>query len=204
MPCLRELFIFTTCSRQGWYDNGSELRTQSTEFMRKTSVTFKSKAKKIKLLLLDVDGVLTDGRIFLDNQGNELKAFHVRDGHGIKLAQRSGITVGIITGRKSEVVNIRARELGIQEVHQGAHDKIRVYDSIIEKFRLRDDEVAYMGDDVVDLDIFKRVGIAVAVADADASVKPHVDIIMKSEGGRGAVREFINLILKHQNSPHRS
>lgn len=172
--------------------------------MRKTSTNFKSKAKKIKLLLLDVDGVMTDGRIFLDNQGNELKAFHVRDGHGIKMAQRSGVVVGIITGRKSEVVNIRARELGIQEVHQGAHEKIGIYDSVIAKFQLRDDEVAYMGDDVVDLDIFKRVGIAATVADADPSIMSHVDIIMKAKGGRGAVREFINLILKYQNKPHLS
>src|SRR5512145_3388973 len=91
----------------------------------KTSVrsTARSRAKMIRMLLLDVDGVLTDGRIILDNQGNELKAFHVRDGHGIKLAQRAGITVGIITGRKAEVVNVRARELGIDEVHKGAHEK---------------------------------------------------------------------------------
>ena len=89
--------------------------------MNKTKTAIQSKAKKIKLLLLDVDGVLTDGRILLDNQGNELKAFHVRDGHGIKMAQKAGIIVGIITGRISEVVNIRARELGITEVHQGAH-----------------------------------------------------------------------------------
>ena len=114
--------------------------------------SLQSKAKKIKLLLLDVDGVLTDGTIILDNQGNELKAFHVSDGHGIKLAQKAGIVIGIITGRKSEVVNIRARELGITEVHQGAHEKIAVYESDPEKYGLRDDEVAYMGDDVVDVD----------------------------------------------------
>jgi len=95
--------------------------------MRKTRTNLLTKSRKIKLLLLDVDGVLTDGRIFLDNHGNELKAFHVRDGHGIKLAQRAGIIIGIITGRKSEAVNIRARELGIQEVHQGAIEKIAVY-----------------------------------------------------------------------------
>lgn len=166
--------------------------------MRKTKVSFKSKVKKIKLLLLDVDGVLTDGGIILDNQGNELKAFHVRDGHGIKMAQQAGIIVGIITGRKSEVVNIRARELGIQEVHQGAHDKISVYDSVIAKYGLRDNEVAYMGDDVVDLDIFKRAGMAVTVADADPAVRPFVDMTTKAAGGRGAVREFINLILKIQ------
>ncbi|MCK9419400.1 MAG: 3-deoxy-manno-octulosonate-8-phosphatase KdsC [Nitrospirae bacterium] len=172
--------------------------------MRKTKTTIQSKAKKIKLLLLDVDGVLTDGRIMLDNQGNELKAFHVRDGHGIKMAQKAGIIVGIITGRKSEVVNIRARELGIKEVYQGTHEKIEVYESILKKFGFRSDDVAYMGDDVVDAGIFKRTGLAVTVADADPSVMPHVDMVTKTAGGRGAVREFINLILKHQGKLHTS
>ncbi len=166
--------------------------------MRKTRQSLRVKAKKIKLLLLDVDGVLTDGTIVLDNRGNELKSFHVRDGHGIKLAQHSGITVGIITGRTSEVVNIRARELGIQEVHQGAHRKILAYESIIEKYDVHDGEVAYMGDDIVDSEIFKRVGLAVGVADADPAIRQQVDMITKTEGGRGAVREFINFLLKSQ------
>ncbi len=166
--------------------------------MKKIKPGLRSKAKKIKLLLLDVDGVLTNGSIILDNRGNELKAFHVRDGHGIKLAQRAGIIIGIITGRKSEAVNIRARELGIQEVHQDARDKIAAYEALIAKYGVRDDEVAYMGDDVVDRDIFKRVGIAVAVSDADPAVRPHVDMITKAEGGRGAVREFINFVLKNR------
>jgi 3-deoxy-D-manno-octulosonate 8-phosphate phosphatase (KDO 8-P phosphatase) len=170
--------------------------------MKKTRSSIQAKTKKIKLLLLDVDGVLTDGSIILDSRGNEVKAFHVRDGHGIKLAQRAGIEIGIITGRKSEVVNIRARELGIQEVHQGAHDKIIVYDALMNKYGLSDDEVAYMGDDIVDLDIFKRVGIAVTVADCDPSVKPHADLVTKAAGGRGAVREFINLILKNRDKHH--
>ncbi len=172
--------------------------------MRKTRQSLRAKARKIKLLLLDVDGVLTDGTIILDNHGNELKAFHVRDGHGIKLAQRSGIIVGIITGRKSEVVNIRARELGIQEVHQGAHEKIIAYEAIIAKYGIVDSEVAYMGDDVVDLEIFQRVGIAVGVANADPAIRPYVDLITKTEGGRGAVREFINFILKRQSKPQAS
>jgi len=128
--------------------------------MKKTRTSLRTRAKKIKLLLLDVDGVLTDGSIILDSHGNERKAFHVRDGHGIKMAQRSGILIGIITGRTSEVVTIRARELGIQEVHQGAHEKIQVYESILAKYGMRDEETAYMGDDVVDIDIFKRTGIA--------------------------------------------
>ncbi len=166
--------------------------------MRKTKTTLQSKAKKIKLLLLDVDGVLTDGRIILDNEGNEFKAFHVRDGHGIKMVQQAGVIVGIITGRKSEVVNIRARELGIKEVFQGTHEKTAVYDSLLIKYGFRDDDVAYIGDDVVDVGIFKRTGLAVTVADADPSVKPHVDMVTKTAGGRGAVRELINLILKHQ------
>jgi len=167
--------------------------------MRKSKQSIQLKARKIKLLLLDVDGVMTDGSILLDNLGNEIKAFHVRDGHGIKLAQKAGIVVGIITGRKSEVVMIRARELGITEVHQGARDKIIVYNKVISKYKLQNNEVAYVGDDVVDLGIFDRVGLAVAVADADPSVKPHVDLITKTAGGRGAVREVINLILRCQS-----
>ena len=169
--------------------------------MRPTQRTIQSKAKKIKLLLLDVDGVMTDGTIILDKQGNETKAFHVRDGLGIKLAQKAGIIIGIITGRSSEVVNVRARELDIREVHQGAREKIAVYDLLVSKYGLRDEEVAYIGDDIVDVSIFKRVGFAAAVADADPSVKPHVDMITKTEGGRGAVREVINLILKNRAKP---
>ncbi len=166
--------------------------------MRKTKTSVQTKAKNIKMLLLDVDGVMTDGRIILDNQGNELKAFHVRDGHGIKLAQKAGLIIGIITGRKSEVVNIRARELGITEVHQGAHEKIVIYDQILKKYGFRDAEVAYMGDDIVDLAIFKRVALAVTVADADPAVKPFIDLVTRAAGGQGAVRELINLILKKQ------
>ncbi len=170
--------------------------------MTKIKQSLRLKTKKIKLLLLDVDGVLTDGRIILDNHGNELKAFHVRDGHGIKLAQKAGITIGIITGRKSNVVILRAQELGIQEVHQGVHDKISVYESLIEKYHLQDDEVAYMGDDVVDLSIFRRVGIAATVSDSDPFIQPFVDVVTKTSGGRGAVREFINFLLKNQNKLH--
>jgi 3-deoxy-D-manno-octulosonate 8-phosphate phosphatase (KDO 8-P phosphatase) len=166
--------------------------------MKKTIASLAGRAKKIKLLLLDVDGVMTDGRIILDSRGNETKAFHVRDGHGIRLLQKAGIVVGIITGRSSEVVNIRARELGIPEVHQGAKDKIAVYEEIVSKYNLQDDEVAYVGDDEVDLSIFKRVGFAAAVADADPCVKPHVHLVTRSAGGRGAVREVINFILKNK------
>lgn len=166
--------------------------------MKKSVQSLKAKAKKIKMLLLDVDGVLTDGRIILDNQGNELKAFHVRDGHGIKLAQRAGIVIGIITGRKAEVVNIRARELAIDEVHQGALDKIRVYESILDRYGLGDSEIAFIGDDIVDAGILRRVGLSVTVADCDPAVRPIVDMITKAAGGRGAVREVVNLLLASQ------
>src|SRR5512135_1947390 len=166
--------------------------------MNKTKQSLHAKAKKIRLLLLDVDGVLTDGRIILDNQGNELKAFHVRDGHGIKLAQRAGIVIGIITGRKAEVVNVRARELGIEEVHQGSLKKIIVYDSLVAKYGLRDEEIAYIGDDIVDAGILRRVGLAVTVADCDPAVRPFADWITKSCGGCGAVREAVNFILASQ------
>ena len=167
---------------------------------RETAPGLRSRAKRIKMLLLDVDGVLTDGRIILDNQGNELKAFHVRDGHGIKLAQRAGIVIGIITGRKSEVVNVRARELKIEEVHQGALDKIQVYTDLLGKYGLRDDQVAYIGDDVVDVGILRRVGLAISVADCDPAVVPFVQMRTRAAGGRGAVREAINLILKVQGA----
>jgi len=167
--------------------------------MRKqTKAALRAKAKKIKMLLLDVDGVLTDGRIILDNQGNELKAFHVRDGHGIKLAQRAGIVIGIITGRKAEVVNVRARELGITEVHQGALDKIRVYEAVLERYGLHDAEVSFIGDDIVDAAILKRVGLAVTVADCDPAVRLFAHLVTRAEGGRGAVRETITLILESQ------
>jgi 3-deoxy-D-manno-octulosonate 8-phosphate phosphatase (KDO 8-P phosphatase) len=175
---------------------------KKAKIKKKSNAFIQSRTRKIKLLLLDVDGVLTDGRIILDSRGNELKAFHVRDGLGIKLAQRAGIMVGIITGRRSEVVDLRARELGIQEVHQGALDKITVYDALLEKYQLRDDEVAYIGDDIVDMDIFHRAGIAVAVADSDPAIKSHVDLVTKTYGGRGAVREFINILLKKRDKLH--
>lgn len=152
---------------------------------------------KIKLLLLDVDGVLTDGRIIYDHHGVETKAFDVKDGHGIKLVQRAGIEVGIITGRTSEVVNVRARELGIGIVHQGAKNKLLPYREILAARGLVDEEVAYVGDDIVDLPILRRVGFAVAVADALEDVKPLVDYVTRHRGGRGAVREVCDLILRN-------
>lgn len=150
----------------------------------------------IKLLLLDVDGVLTDGRITYDNQGNELKSFDVKDGHGLKLLQRAGIAVGIITGRRSEVVARRAAELGIDILYQGALKKLDPYLEILEKTSLQDEQIAYMGDDLIDLPLLRRVGFSATVADAHPEVLPLVDYVTTRAGGRGAVREVCDLLLK--------
>lgn len=155
-------------------------------------------ARNIKLLILDVDGVLTDGSIILDNDGNELKSFNVRDGHGIKMVGRAGVKVAIITGRFSKVVERRARELGITEVYQRCHIKSVAYDHLLEKYGVTDEEVAYVGDDIVDLSLLNRVSLPVAVADATEEAKGSAIFVTKNGGGRGAVREVCELLLKAQ------
>jgi len=156
--------------------------------------------KKIKLLILDVDGVMTDGRIVFDSNGVETKFFNVKDGHGIKMLQRSGIEVGIISGRESQVVANRAVELGIVHVFQKSLDKLVPYRQMLETTGLTDEQVAFVGDDVIDLPILRRVGFAAAVADAVAEVFPHVHFVTKNRGGWGAVREVCDLILKTQGT----
>jgi 3-deoxy-D-manno-octulosonate 8-phosphate phosphatase (KDO 8-P phosphatase) len=159
----------------------------------------KKRLEKIKLLLLDVDGVLTDGRITYDNQGVETKSFDVKDGHGLKLLQRAGLKVGIITGRRSKIVDLRARELGIELLFQGAKMKLEPYEKILKELLLRDEEVAYVGDDVVDLPILQRVGFAVTVADGVEEVRERVHYVTRQPGGRGAVREVCDLLLKQSD-----
>jgi 3-deoxy-D-manno-octulosonate 8-phosphate phosphatase (KDO 8-P phosphatase) len=153
-------------------------------------------ARGIRLLILDVDGVLTDGSIILDNEGNELKRFHVRDGHGIKMLQRAGIEVAIITGRQSKVVELRAAELGIREVYQRCLDKVVAYVHILEKLGLTDRETAYVGDDVVDIPLLARAGLPIAVADAEEEARARAVMVTEKNGGRGAVREVTDFILK--------
>lgn len=164
--------------------------------MKKSKKQLENIARGIKLLALDVDGALTDGRIILDNEGNEYKAFHVRDGHGLKMLMNAGIEVAIITGRHSKVVERRAKELGIKEVYQRCHIKTVALEDIVQKFRLSEDEVAYVGDDIVDIPVFKRVGLPVAVSDASEDAKPFAVMVTKNPGGRGAVREVCDFILK--------
>lgn len=153
---------------------------------------------RIKLLLLDVDGVMTDGRIIFDSNGVESKFFNVKDGHGIKMLQRSGIEVGIISGRESMVVTNRAKELGIGVVYQKAIDKLTPFLAILKETGLREEQVAFVGDDLIDIPVLKRVGFAAAPPDAVGEVFPYVHFVTEKGGGWGAVREVCDLILKAQ------
>ena len=156
--------------------------------------------KKIKLLILDVDGVMTDGRIIFDSNGIESKFFNVKDGHGIKMLQRSGIEIGIISGRESLVVSNRAVELGIGQVYQKSLDKLVPYRQMLEATGLVDEQVAFMGDDVIDIPLLKRVGFAAAPDDAVSEVIPFAHFVAKNRGGWGAVRELCDLIMKAQGT----
>jgi 3-deoxy-D-manno-octulosonate 8-phosphate phosphatase (KDO 8-P phosphatase) len=154
------------------------------------------KAKRVRLFLVDVDGVLTDGGIVYDSDGREIKRFHVRDGHGIKMLQRAGVEVGIISGRASEVVSVRARELGISLVFQGVADKVAAWREILADKGIPPEETAYVGDDIVDVPLMRRVGFAAAVADAEGYVRDAADYVSAQPGGRGAVREIIEFVLR--------
>ncbi|MBT0654713.1 KdsC family phosphatase [Geomobilimonas luticola] len=156
--------------------------------------------KKIKLLLLDIDGVMTDGRIIFDSNGVESKFFNVKDGHGIKMLQRAGIEVGIISGRESIVVTNRAVELGIDRVFQKSLDKLTPYLRILDDTGLADEQVAFMGDDIIDIPVMRRVGFAAAPADAVEDVFPYAHFVARNRGGWGAVREICDLILKQQGA----
>jgi 3-deoxy-D-manno-octulosonate 8-phosphate phosphatase (KDO 8-P phosphatase) len=156
------------------------------------------KLKRIKLLMLDVDGVMTDGGIIMDNEGRELKKFNVRDGHGIKVLQRYGIKIAIITGRKSKVVEYRAKDLEIKDVYQKVFNKKEVFEKILKKYKLAANETAFLGDDIIDIPVLRRVGFSAAVADAVDVVKKSVDYITKNKGGNGAVREVCEMILQAQ------
>lgn len=158
------------------------------------------KAAKIRLLLLDVDGVLTDNRLFYGDNGIEYKAFHTRDGHGMVLLQQAGIDIGIITGRTSEVVTRRMADLKVKYIYQGVPDKLPTFEALMQECDLHYDEVAYMGDDILDLPILRRVGLAAMPANADPTLRPYVDIVSQYPGGNGAVRELCELILKSQGA----
>ncbi len=156
------------------------------------------RAKPIRLLILVVDGVLTDGRLFFGPQGETLKVFHVRDGHGIKMAQRGGIEVAFLSGRRSDAAFHRARELGITRFYEGLRDKVAVLQELASALGLPLEAVAAVGDELVDLPLMSRIGLAVAVADAVLEVKTAAHWVTSSPGGAGAVREVCDLLLKAQ------
>jgi len=158
------------------------------------------RAKNIKLVIFDVDGVLTDGRLYVTDGGEEIKAFHSRDGHGMKMLQGTGVHVGIITGRTSNIVTHRMNELGIEHVYQGKKDKYPAFIQLIEKLALSPEAVAYVGDDVVDLPVMKHVGLAIAVQDAHDWVKKHSHWQTPNNGGRGAARDVCELIMEAQGN----
>ena len=155
-------------------------------------------AKNIKLLLLDVDGVLTDGRLYFSSNGEESKAFNSLDGHGIKMLESAGIQIGIITGRRSPLVEKRARDLGIKLLYQGREDKLAVLDEVMAVTRIDASEIAYAGDDFPDLPVLNRVGLGFSVANGHEDVKSAVDVITSRSGGNGAVREITDFLLQSQ------
>ncbi|TCK06648.1 KdsC family phosphatase [Phorcysia thermohydrogeniphila] len=155
----------------------------------------------VKLIVLDVDGVLTDGSIVYDSEGREYKSFNVKDGYGIVTAIKRGIKVVVISGRNSPIVDRRCKELGITEVFQGVSDKLKVYEKIKEKYGLDDFEIAAMGDDIPDIPILEKAGFSGAPADAVPEVKKVVNLVTTLPGGKGAVREFIDYLLKSGENP---
>ena len=155
----------------------------------------RARAARVRLLIFDVDGVLTGGELFYGDDGQEYKAFHSRDGHGIKMLHDGGITTAIITGRQSRVVEHRVRNLGIGHVYQGQHDKREGFAHLLSALGLGAEETAYLGDDVVDLPVMLRAGLAIAVADAHPLVKQHAHWVTPHPGGRGAARDACELLL---------
>ncbi|WP_025151841.1 3-deoxy-manno-octulosonate-8-phosphatase KdsC [Morganella morganii] len=161
--------------------------------------TVMEKAGKIRLLICDVDGVMSDGLIYQGNSGEELKAFNVRDGYGIRCLLTSGVEVAIITGRKAKLLEDRANTLGITHLYQGQSDKLLAYRELLAKLAIRPGEVAYIGDDLIDWPVMAEVGLSAAVADAHPLLLPKADYVTQIAGGRGAVRELCDLILLAQN-----
>ena len=159
-----------------------------------------SRAKLIRLIAFDVDGVMTDGGLYLSDSGEEFKRFNSLDGHGLKMLRASGVEIAIITGRTSRCVEARAKNLGITHVYQGAERKIEAMLDLLNKLKLSRDAAAYMGDDVVDLGVMRHVGLSVSVPEAPQLVREHADYVTQRGGGCGAVREVCELIMSAQGT----
>lgn len=158
------------------------------------------RARRVRLAVFDVDGVLTDGTLYYSDSGEELKAFSVRDGHGMKMLQASGVRLAIITSRSSGCVELRARDLGISLLFQGVSDKLSVFDQLLGREGLDSAAAAYMGDDLVDLPVLRHCGLAAAVPDAPQAVLQQAHYVTRAPGGRGAVRELCELIMRAQGT----
>jgi len=157
------------------------------------------KAQRIKLLICDVDGVFSDGRIYLSNGGEELKAFHTRDGYGVRSLLTSGVNLAVITGRQSKIVENRMTALGVTHIFQGIDNKFEPYQALLALYNVTPEEVAYIGDDIVDLPVMNAVGLSVCVADGHPYVRQHADFVTYLNGGHGALRELVDLLLLSQN-----
>jgi 3-deoxy-D-manno-octulosonate 8-phosphate phosphatase (KDO 8-P phosphatase) len=158
------------------------------------------RAARVRLLICDVDGVLTDGRLFFTSDGHELKSFHARDGHGIKLLQRTGVETAVISGRNSPAVALRMNSLGVRHVYQGRESKLEPFEELLGLLKLTPQQTAFVGDDLLDLPLLRRAGLAVAVADAHFSIADTAHLKTKASGGHGAVREVCDLIMHAQNT----
>jgi 3-deoxy-D-manno-octulosonate 8-phosphate phosphatase (KDO 8-P phosphatase) len=161
---------------------------------------FTKRAQPIKLVIFDVDGVMTDGSLYLSDDGQETKAFNSLDGHGMKMLMRTGVELAIITGRTSKLVQVRANNLGITRLFQGVEDKLIAYRQLLAETQLQPAATAYMGDDVVDLPVMRRCGLALTVPDAPTLVQQHAHYVTKLGGGRGAVREACEAIMRAQQT----
>ncbi len=157
-------------------------------------------ALPVKLVIFDIDGVMTDGSLFFDDEGREYKAFNSLDGHGLKMLKQTGIELAIITGRESQVVVHRAKNLGITHIYQGVNQKLMAYRHLLAKLGLQPDQTAYMGDDVVDLPVMTRCGLAISVPSAPEEVQQYAHVVTRREGGHGAVREACEFIMKAQGT----
>jgi len=164
--------------------------------MKELEAEVKARASRIRVVLMDVDGVLTDGTLHLGSRGEDGRCFHARDGLGVRLGQQAGLTFGIVSGRESETVRARASELDIAEVHQGIHDKIGCVEAILARLAQPLDATCFIGDDLVDLPVMRRVGLAAAPADATPEAREAAQVVTECAGGRGAVRELVDLLLR--------
>ena len=162
--------------------------------------TIHDRARKLKLAAFDVDGIMTDGALYLSDSGDEIKAFFSLDGHGLKMLRESGVELALITGRKSRIVELRAKNLGIETVYQGVEDKARAFAELLSARNLDAAAASYMGDDVVDLPVLIRCGLALSVPEAPLVVRQHAHYVTRAAGGRGAVREVCELIMHAQGT----